>query len=270
MDELIDVDYYDRPELSQSMLKELKKSPYHLWHKYINPDRVKETTPAMEFGKAVHSAILEPNLYLSNYILEPKIDKRTKDGKLQYQDFLNNNIGKIIISQDDYDLIEKIKTRLNAKTTWLDIVNCDYVVEQEIYFTLNDIKCKMKSDLFVLPCEKHPNGLIVDVKTTKDARDKEFNKSIFNLGYHNQVAYYQEGIMRKYGLLTPPPFLFIAIEKTEPIDITFLLADDRMGKFGKQENDVLMSIYKYCIDNNIWHGYEDKITTVSLPAWVKF
>jgi exodeoxyribonuclease VIII len=270
LDEIKKLDYYERPELSQSMLKELKKSPLHLWHKYINPNRIQETTPAMEFGKALHCAILEPITYADTYVIEPVIDKRTKDGKYLYQEFVANNKDKNIISQDDFNLIDKIKNKLNSIDTWQVIISNKYVVEKEIYFTLNSIECKMKVDLYVEPCNDYPNGLIVDVKTTQDARDTEFAKSIFNFGYHNQVAFYQNGIMSKYGLFTPPPFLFVAIEKKEPIDVTFLQADERMVNFGAKENDILMSIYKECKAKAEWQGYDHNIRTVSLPTWVKF
>jgi exodeoxyribonuclease VIII len=128
----------------------------------------------------------------------------------------------------------------------------------------------MKVDLYLEPCSDYPDGLIVDIKTTQDARAIEFAKSIFNFGYHNQVAFYQNGIMSKYGLFVPPPFLFVVIEKKEPIDVTFLLADDRIANFGIKENDILMSIYKECKDKNEWQGYDHSVRTVSLPAWVKF
>ena len=99
---MTEIDYYDRPEISQSMLKDLKKSPYYFWAKHINPNKeIEMPTPAMEFGKALHMSVLEPDLFAETYTIDPKIDKRSNEGKALHAEWLKNNEGKIILKEDD-------------------------------------------------------------------------------------------------------------------------------------------------------------------------
>ena len=64
-------DYFDQPGLSASGMKDLEVSPLRYWHLHINPNRPKdEPTPEMQFGSAVHCAILEPDQFDKRYACE--------------------------------------------------------------------------------------------------------------------------------------------------------------------------------------------------------
>ena len=63
--------YFAAPGLSNSGLKELAVSPMRYWHRFLNPLRpADEPTPAMQFGSALHCAILEPDEFDSRYACE--------------------------------------------------------------------------------------------------------------------------------------------------------------------------------------------------------
>ena len=60
--------YFALPGLSQSGMKDLAVSPLRYWHLNINPNRpVREETPAMAFGTAVHCKVLEPARFPTRY-----------------------------------------------------------------------------------------------------------------------------------------------------------------------------------------------------------
>ena len=55
-------EYHADPAISASQLKEIGKSPFHYWKRYVDPDRSpSEPTAAMRLGSLVHCAVLEPN-----------------------------------------------------------------------------------------------------------------------------------------------------------------------------------------------------------------
>lgn len=61
--------YHADSAISRSGVMKYLESPFKYWAEYLNPDRpAKYSTPAMEFGSAFHTFILNLN-YLMNYIL---------------------------------------------------------------------------------------------------------------------------------------------------------------------------------------------------------
>jgi hypothetical protein len=107
------INYFDNPAISQSKLKDLKRSPRHFWAKHVAADRVPDIeTDAMRFGKAVHTCLFEHQLFINDYVVEPNVDKRTKDGKLAFAEFVANSVGKSIISADDMVAFKRIRDAL--------------------------------------------------------------------------------------------------------------------------------------------------------------
>ena len=92
------MDYYSHPAMSRSKLVDLDNmTPYKFWCKYIDKSIIQESTQALDFGKAFHSKILEPELFDNEFYFMPKIDRRTKVGKEEYQDFIDNNSDKTVL-----------------------------------------------------------------------------------------------------------------------------------------------------------------------------
>lgn len=261
--------YFDNPALSQSKLKEFKKSPKHYWSKYVDPERKEEEpTEEMKFGKALHCSILEPDLFKNNYMVIPKIDKRTKDGKAEYASYMQLSMGKEIISDENLKDIELMNNVLFSKDS-SKLLKCGGLVEHELYWRDNefDIDCKAKLDVFIQPNNVFKNGVIVDIKTTQDATPDVFTRSIDKYGYYNQAAFYCNAVKQIYNTVDLPMFIIIAMEKTSPYEINFFELDNKSIKFGIRENKQLMSKYKECLTTGNYHGYEDKINSISLPAY---
>ena len=84
--------------LSYSSIKQFAKSPNHFLQ-YIN--REQETTPAMIKGSAFHVLTLEPDKFLDQYAIAPKVDRRTKAGKETWANFSSENEGKQILTSQD-------------------------------------------------------------------------------------------------------------------------------------------------------------------------
>jgi hypothetical protein len=63
--------YFSAPGLSYSMMKDLAVSPLRMWYLHLNPERPPdEPTPAMQFGSALHCAVLEPGEFDKRYACE--------------------------------------------------------------------------------------------------------------------------------------------------------------------------------------------------------
>ena len=70
--------YHSGEAISHSGIVQLLKSPEHYLQYKMGSV---EPTPAMEFGLAFHSFVLEPEAFSKDYVLAPKFDRRTKEGK---------------------------------------------------------------------------------------------------------------------------------------------------------------------------------------------
>lgn len=262
--------YYDNPAMSQSKLKDLKKSPKHFWTKHLASDRITEVeTDAIHFGKAVHTCLFEHQLFMSNYVVGPNVDKRTRDGKLAFAEFMANSAGKTIISADEMAAVKRIRDAVLNKKISRVLLN-NGLPEHELYWVdvNTGINCKAKLDYFIEPCDQFPSGLIIDLKTTINAELTDFAKSIYTFGYYNQLAFYCNAVKIIYNTPNYPVFIFIPVEKVAPFECNFLAGDEVMLEIGLKENHKLLNLYSQCTESGKWYGYEDKVQTIGLPNWV--
>ena len=102
--------YNDTDYVSNSILNHLSNnSPEYCRYMMDNPQ---PTTSAMKFGSALHMNVLQPEEFNNHYVISPKFDKRTKQGKADAAEFTNNNMFKTVLSGKDYDLIEMLTLKL--------------------------------------------------------------------------------------------------------------------------------------------------------------
>lgn len=270
MNDQITMNYFDNPAISQSKLKDLKQSPKHFWIKHLSPNKIiEEPTEAMQFGTLVHTCLFEHKKFLDKYIVMPKFDKRAKDGKTAHLEFVTKNAGKTCVVEEDYITAINIKNAVLNKKTSSILFGKPGLIEKELYWhdELTGIKCKAKLDYFIEPCAEFPNGFIIDLKTTINAKPDEFASSLFKFGYYNQQAHYCKGVKTIYKTSGYPDFMFIPVEKVLPYECSFLVGDENMLNIGLKENHKLLSLYKQCLDTDNWYGYEDKLQPITLPVW---
>ena len=105
-----------KDHLSASEIKNFIKSPkYYYWNKYQKSE--KDDGRHFAIGSAIHEMIMEPHLFNKNYIVIPKVDRRTKEGKISYETFLNEAKEKTILQEDEMEMIVKMaKNALENKT----------------------------------------------------------------------------------------------------------------------------------------------------------
>ena len=70
--------YHLHPAVGHSGLVRIMRSPAHYREYVAHPP---EPTPAMQLGTAFHTALLEPDRFGQSFVVAPKFDRRTKDGK---------------------------------------------------------------------------------------------------------------------------------------------------------------------------------------------
>ena len=111
--------------------------------------------------------------------------------------------------------------------------------------------------------------ICVDYKTTKDASPRGFHKSIGEYRYHQQDAWYRDGLIAN-EVDDDPLFLFIAQEKVPPYLVSVHECRDWQLQRGRALNRNAIDRYAHCLETNDWPGYGDGIHTVDLPTYINY
>jgi hypothetical protein len=256
---LSNAEYHSLPSVSKSGLDLIRRCPALFKWRRENPS---ETTPAMRMGTLVHTAILEPHLMADEVIVAPRIDRRTAQGKADWAEFQILAEGKELVTEDEMLKLEAIRAAVWAHPAAGKALGMLREVESSIFWTDPEtgIECRCRPDGIL------NNGVIVDVKTTKDARPDEFAKSIANYRYHVQAAFYSDGYQAAFGE-PPKGFAFIAVEPEPPHLVAFYVLDSRAVLRGRADYQADLRTYAACIESDEWPGLSEQPVVIDLPKW---
>lgn len=257
-------DYHRGPGISKSHIHTLlEDSPQKYFYKYIDPADPVEPTAAMDIGQATHTAVFEPELFDSEIIIEPEINKRTNAGKAEYAEFCEANKGKVCLKKDVVDDIWRISDAVRNHKRAGAIVKAKGIAESSIFARLpdSDLLVKVRPDWLVPGL-----NLEADLKTCLNAHYSFFSREIFNRTYYLQAGMYLY-VSRLAGI-DVDKFVFIVVEKTAPFAVAVYNADKEMLELGLAAFQEGVELYLRCMESGYWPGYNsDEIVPVSLPKW---
>ena len=255
-------EYRTHPAISRSELWRLHDSPEKFRHEKDHPG---EPTPALIFGQMFHKLALEPETFYEEFTVAPRCDRRIKDGKAIWNEFLAASIGKTVVTEDDYERASAMVASVMSHPDAVKLLDGHHEVS---FFWTDDYtgeECKCRADCL---CTSYRIPIVVDLKTAEDASTDGFARHAVNYGYDFQAAYYGDGIAKNIGQM--PLFVFITVEKKPPYAVNILQADDLFIQRGRRITRELLDTYHYCKESDDWYGYlgrENKINILSLPAW---
>ncbi len=271
---LSNAEYHALDYVSKSHLDEVNKSPFHYWDRYINPDRVvPEPTKQMLLGSAMHTMVLEPDLFEKEYLVESanapkrptaaqlnakKPSSQTLDAIAYWEEFDKKANGKNLISIDDYERLTIMRKRIFDHPAASTILNMSGVSEQSYQWKDDQTGeiCKSRPDFHT-----DDGTLIVDLKTTSDASELGFQKSVHNFRYHVQAGFYLRSIEEA------EQFVFIAVESKPPYLVAVYNASTDMINAGNRVADKNLATLAQCRKTGKWTGYSEEITTLDLPRF---
>ena len=250
--------YHADPSIGHSGLIRLLKSPAHLREALDHPP---QPTPAMAFGSAVHTYILEPERFSNEFVVAEKFDRRTKEGKEAAARFEAANQGKTLITAEDLATLTLMRAAVVAHQGAADLLK-QGEAELSAFWTdsLTGIPCRCRPDWFNATA-------LVDLKSCVDASSRGFSRAIANHGYDIQAAFYVDGVKRVTG--SELPFLFIAMEKDAPHAVAVYQADPEIIEIGRKKVRAALQLLKWCQESGAWPAYQPagEIEAISLPRW---
>lgn len=266
--------YHASPAVGHSSLVRIMRSPAHFRHYLDTPH---EASPALEFGTAVHAAILEPELFLETYAVPPKFDRRTKDGKASAEKWENDNLGKRMLSIDQMAgiaLMQKSVLQHKTAARYLE----KKLVEKSFFWRDVDtgIECKFRPDVMMIDSRgeviNNTSQLdqvvgIVDVKTTLDASAGAFARSMAKYGYDLQAAFYSDPLSAFLG--REIPFYELAIESSEPHACALYRVGERTMEIGRTKYRAALQLLQWCKQEGAWPGYQPfgDEEVIDVPHW---
>jgi len=256
--ELSNSEYHADPAISKSGLDLVHKAPAVYWDQKLNPRAEKHETPAMRLGSMIHMRVLERELFGSTYAHAPAVDRRTKAGKEAWQSFIDANIGKQIMTDDEGILVEKIGRAVDKSPIASSLLD-GAEIESSFFWDDNGLACKCRADAI------RSDGVVIDLKTTTDASPRGFLRSVMNFRYHVQAAYYLDGISR---FQEANSFVLIAVEKTAPFLVGVYLMPQQLVDLGRHEYRKDLETFRQCQAADQWPGLPDEIQVLDVPGWI--
>lgn len=263
-------EYASIDAINQSFLKEFAKSPKHA--QYWRATGGREQTDSMKFGRALHLAILEPQNFDTEVLEIPKIDRRTKAGKIAWANYQRKSEGRITLDPDERERIKHIAQSIIAHPAAADLFRTKGANEVTVLWTdpETQLKCKARMDRFT---SYKSWGVAMDMKSCQDVEKRAFQKTITNLGYDLQGSFTLQGL----DILRPIPngsssqrvFVWLAVESEGPFDVgVYEMVDDAVRHARQRIRRMLQEIKK-CRETGIWPGKcGDGIESMDLPEWV--
>jgi len=266
-------EYHSDKSLGASLLKEVllnAKKFKQLWD-----GELKIESKNLDIGSALHKIVLEPESFEEEFAVMPEINRRTKAGKEEYQKFLDKNDGKIILTKEDFELVNSMRKKLFKLpnfTKWLNVG----VAEKSFFTEIDGVGIKCRPDLLV----KTKKGyVVIDLKTMSgEATADNFAKTSANFLYHLQEAVYRR-VLEDNGLKVIN-FIFAGVSKLDYSGAGYFEHDYTALELGEDLLQKALFKFKWCLENNEWkegrfdfaNGGFEKISTITLPnyAWYQF
>lgn len=265
----IPIDMYRAlPAVSRSQLAVLAqgKTPAHLYYEMDHPVA---PTRAMIVGTAVHTAILQPELFGEQFV--PALDrpKRSNADKAAWEEYKAQIGSAEILTLDEWDQVADMADKARRYPPLENLLAMDHWTETTLLFEawvtgadriMHNVLGKARPDLYIPEIRT-----LVDLKTTDDASLDAFQRSIERYGYHWQAGFYTNALLNLEEMVEH--FVVIAIEKKPPHLCAAYRMDPTVVMAGWDELQEPLRQYAEAKDSDTWSGYSDQIEDVQLPPW---
>lgn len=262
--------YHARPEYSSSQLKDMIRSAAHFYSHNIAKEHDKERKACMDFGTLAHTLFLEPDQFSNEFVIAPTFNRRTNAGKAEAAAWEQANQDKTLVTEEQVRGAERIVKNLQTLSMYGVMQNNYGMAEASFFFTdpIFGLKLRVRPDWHIVPCSAFSNGLILDLKTTSDARAIAFQKQCGNFAYDLSAAMYREGFQQVYGTEDKPDFIFLVAENTAPFNVKQYKASNLFLSVGEQRYYRSKELLAESLLLQEWDGYSKELEEINLPPYM--
>lgn len=253
-------DYHRGDGISKSGLDYLEHNPSQfVWSQ--NAPRDKQALKALDYGTAVHTMLLEPELFDDQFVVGPNHARRSNDEKAAWAAFEEANTDRTILTAEEHRKLMIMRESVFAHPVAKAIFEADGYNEASIFWTDGETGelCRIRPDRVI---DWHGQPVIVDVK--KVAGLDRFERHAEEFRYHVQDAMYCEGYEKHFGVT--PLFWFLCVSETVSagkyeVEVVALPEDWKsLGHEIFREN---LEKYSHCRRENDWLHVRE----LTRPRW---
>ena len=246
-------DYSALEGVNWSRLREMRKSPLHFRYALQHPrdDEAKH----FRIGSITHAYLLEPATVEARFAVWTG---KVRNGKV-WDAFKAEHAHQTILSAKEMDLGIGAAKAILAHTIAGRILEGGM---REASFTWVDRETSMKARARIDHARLH----LTEVKTGARLAQRLFENAATQIGYHGQVAYYQDGL-RENGVDVHPEPKIIAVESAPPHDVVVFTLPAPVVEAGRTLYRGLLKKLAHCIETDTWPGRAPEELTFTLPMW---
>lgn len=244
-------------------------------------DTPRPSTPAQLRGDALHTAVLEPHLFAERYTVAeqcgetvksgPNIGQRcSSEGKIYRggvwrcgtHDKGETEETRRALARADFEDCRQMYEAVRAHPAAADLLDSTEARELSIVFLWpgTEVLCKARIDIPAFDA-----GVIGDLKTTEDASERAFERSVWKYGYHRQAPFYMAACAA-HGVAIRDA-VFVPVEAEAPYGVATYRLMDSAIKAGREQLERLIGRWQRCTESGCWPAYADTIVDIALPAY---
>jgi hypothetical protein len=255
-------EYLAHEALGSSDFKGMHRSMAHWKAEQDEPkERSAQAQELMDLGSVYHYAVMQPELLKKQVSVLPEgFDARRKADR-EERDRLKEEY-EIVIKPDLYQDAMNMADETHNHP-WVQHFDLFKAGQRELsYFTkILDVPVKIRPDWI-------PDGIemMVDLKSTDDARSEGFSKKVANLKYYLSGALYLN-VKNKVDETHWLEYWFLVCERDKPYGIKVYGLDPESLTLGETTYVRAIEHYKDCMAKGIYPCYDPNPERIGVPQW---
>lgn len=254
----------ERPSLTSSIARILiNESPLHAWtsHPKLNPEYESAEASHFDIGTAAHALLLEG---AANVAVVDAKDWRTKAAQEQRDAAYASGKQPLLAHQwaDVERMVAAARTQLEAIDARPPIF-ADGQAERSLIWDEHGVICRARLDWL-----RDDFEAIDDYKTTsRTANPESFSRTLFNMGYDVQAAFYLRGLEALTGAVAQ--WRWIVQEIDPPYGLSVVSLTPAALDLAQSKVDFAIERWRECVESGEWRGYPTEVCYAELPGWAE-
>jgi hypothetical protein len=254
--------YFATAACNHSLLREIAKSPAHV---AVARESTHEHTPSTRWGAGLHiyafERAMDPTAFERQVAIVSGKDAAKKTYESAYPDV------ECAINIDDFEGIKAASANIGAHPDarrWRSLPgHCEAML---VWSDPCGVLCKARFDK-IIPRDEGA-WYWVDLKSTRSIVVEDFERSIFDYGYHTQNAFYRRGW--KVAGLPEATSVIVAVENEPPHAVATFRIDDETQAIADDIVNAWLTDWAACEKAGKWPRHvANEPTPIGLPGWIK-
>lgn len=257
--------YHSLPSLSSTGARLLLDSPAKFRYRIDNPPLI-EASKKFDVGSAIHAKVLGTG-YGVDVIPAELLAVNGAISTTAAKAFVAEvrAAGRIPMTQKDFDAIDGPAEAVLAHSGARQLLTQPGDAEVSVFATDPETGVDVRARFDFLPRASEGLRIGVDLKSTRDASKREFEKAVARYEYGIQRAWYVDTLYMVTG--EPAEMVFLAVEKEPPYLTGIYQLPTIWARKGHLAAKRAREVFAECTETNVWPGLPETVQILDEPTW---